>query len=133
MSEVTVIGAGYVGLVTSGCLAELGHRVTCLEINTDRVERLRRGELPIYEPELDELVQRHAAAGNLTFSDNYAAAIPDAQFAFVAVNTPPLADGSANTEYVFAAMKSVMEHATTGLTVVIKSTVPVGTGDKIEA
>jgi len=133
MSEITVIGAGYVGLVTASCLAELGHRVTCLEINPERVAALRRGELPIYEPGLDELVLKHAQCGNLTFSTDYAESIPGARFVFIAVNTPPLADGSANTDYVFASVKSALEYATAATTLVIKSTVPVSTGDQVAA
>src|SRR5688500_3009604 len=120
MRKITVIGAGYVGLVTGSCLAELGHCVTCLEINPERLSSLRHGELPIYEPGLAELVATHTSNGRLRFSDDYEAVIPSSDFVFVAVNTPQKEDGSANTEYVFAAVRALLEYARPGLRLVVK-------------
>jgi UDPglucose 6-dehydrogenase len=131
VGNVCVIGAGYVGLVTSAGLAELGHRVVVLETDASRLEALGRHQLPIHEPGLDELVERHAARGRLTFSGSYAASIPDADFIFIAVNTPPKPSGEADTAYVMAAVASLLPHARPGQVVITKSTVPVGTGDAI--
>src|SRR5215207_5648255 len=130
-AKIAVLGAGYVGLVTGACLAELGHVVTCVEIDPERLERLDRGEMPIYEPGLDKVVARNRAAGRLAFTADHEAAVRDASFAFVAVNTPPNLDGQADTSFVFTAARSVIAHAAPGLILVIKSTVPVGTGDAI--
>ena len=130
-ARIAVIGAGYVGLVTSACLANLGHAVTCVEIDPERLARLERGEVPIYEPGLDEIVTHNRLAGRLAFTADHAAAIQDAAFAFVAVNTPPGLDGQADTSFVFAAARAIIAHAAPGLVLVTKSTVPVGTGDTI--
>jgi UDPglucose 6-dehydrogenase len=130
-ANIGVIGAGYVGLVTSACLAELGHTVTCVEIDRDRLARLERGEMPIHEPGLDRLVERNRQAGRLAFSRDHSAALKDVEFAFVSVNTPPSADGQADVSFVFAAVRSILDHAGADVTVVTKSTVPVGTGDAI--
>ncbi len=128
---VAVIGAGYVGLVTGACLAELGHAVTCVEIDPGRLAQLERGELPIYEPGLDAIVARNRRAGRLAFTGDHVAALRESAFAFVAVNTPARVDGQANTSFVFAAVGSILAHAALGVTIVTKSTVPVGTGDAI--
>ena len=133
MSRIAVIGAGYVGLVTGVGLARLGHNIVTLEVDPNRLSRILRGQLPIHEPGLEEMVAEERAAGRLEFTDRYAAAIPSADFVFLAVNTPQRPDGEADTSFVFAAMRMVLEHARPGLTVVTKSTVPVGTGDAIEA
>jgi len=131
MAQISIIGAGYVGLVTGACLAQLGHEVTCLDIDPVRVSELRRGQIPIHEPGLDELFARQVGAGRLRFTDDYAATIPTSQFAFIAVNTPAGASGQADTSFVYAAARSILQHAPSGLTIVTKSTVPVGTGDAI--
>ena len=131
MSNVSVIGAGYVGLVTSACLAQLGHSVACLEIDRTRLSMLRRGKLPIHEPGLHQLIDDQRRAGRLIFTEDYSAAIPNSEFVFIAVNTPPKSDGHADTSFVFAAVRSVLEHAGPEATIVIKSAVPVGTGDDI--
>jgi UDPglucose 6-dehydrogenase len=131
MAQISIAGAGYVGLVTGACLAQLGHDVTCLEIEPTRLAELRRGVLPIYEPGLEALFARQTAAGRLRITDDYAAAIPSSQFAFIAVNTPACASGAADTRFVLAAARAIFEHASPGLTLVLKSTVPVGTGDAI--
>ena len=130
-AKIAVLGAGYVGLVTGACLADLGHGVTCVEIDPERLARLERGEVPIYEPGLDEVVARNREVGRLAFTADHAAAVRDAAFAFIAVNTPPDPDGQADTSFVCAAARSVIAHAAPGLIIVIKSTVPVRTGDAI--
>ncbi len=131
MANVCVIGAGYVGLVSGACLAELGHSVTCLEIDSKRLSSLQSAEVPFHEPGLSELVERHSRAERLRFTSEYSQAIPQAEYAFIAVNTPQGAEGRADTGFVFAAVRSVLEHATDMLVLVTKSTVPVGTGDEI--
>ncbi|MBI2953541.1 MAG: UDP-glucose/GDP-mannose dehydrogenase family protein [Chloroflexi bacterium] len=131
MAKIGVIGAGYVGLVTGACLAEFGHNVTCVEIDTARFSLLEQGELPIYEPELDELVARHRLTGRLSFASEFAPAIPASEFAFIAVQTPQGPDGGADTSFVFAAAQEILEHARPELIIVTKSTVPPGTGDRI--
>ncbi|HET7738478.1 MAG TPA: UDP-glucose/GDP-mannose dehydrogenase family protein, partial [Tepidiformaceae bacterium] len=133
MKRIVVIGAGYVGLVTGACLAALGHQVTCLEIDRGRLAKLRAGVTPFHEPGLDDLLQRCNTAGLLAFDDDYAAAIPAADFVFLAVNTPPGAGGHADTSFVFRAVESIAHHVRDDAIVVTKSTVPVGTGDRIEA
>jgi UDPglucose 6-dehydrogenase len=132
LSRISVVGAGYVGLVTAACLAELGHDVIGIEADRARLAMLHRGELPVYEPGLDELFAKHCAPGRLRFTGDYGAAIPQSDFVFVAVNTPSRPDGRADTSFVMTAVRSVLEHARPGLTIVTKSTVPVGTGDTIQ-
>jgi UDPglucose 6-dehydrogenase len=129
MKNITVIGAGYVGLVTGVCFADLGNRVVCVDINEKKVEGLRQGVLPIYEPGLEELVTRNVRAGRLSFTTSYAEALKETEFAFIAVGTPEGVDGEADLRYVALAARStaeVMEHP---IIIVNKSTVPVGTGD----
>jgi UDPglucose 6-dehydrogenase len=132
MSRITVIGAGYVGLVTGAGLAALGHDVFILENDRRRLDRLLEGVLPIYEPGLAETIAEARAGGRLAFGHDYATAIPTSDVVFIAVHTPPAADGQADLRFVMAAMASVLEHAQPGLTVVTKSTVPAGTGDRLE-
>ncbi|MBN1888845.1 MAG: UDP-glucose/GDP-mannose dehydrogenase family protein [Thermoflexales bacterium] len=129
MKNITVVGVGYVGLVTGTCFADLGNRVRCLDINSERIANLNRGILPIYEPGLEEVVGRNVRAGRLTFTTSYAEAIQDAEFAFIAVGTPAGVDGEADLQYVRAAAESIADVMDHSLIVVNKSTVPVGTGD----
>jgi UDPglucose 6-dehydrogenase len=131
MASISVIGAGYVGLVTAACLAELGHTVTGLEVDETRLAMLRRGELPIFEPGLGKLFAKHFGSGRLRFESDYAAAIPESEFVFVAVNTPCREDGSADTQFVTSAVRMVLAHARPGLIIILKSTVPVGTADEL--
>jgi UDPglucose 6-dehydrogenase len=135
--NVAVIGTGYVGLVTGACLADTGATVTCVDIDTEKVERLCRGEIPIFEPGLDELVMRNVAKGRLRFTTNLTEALRDAQVAFIAVGTPPGNDGSADLSQVLGVARSIgmalVHHATDYLVVVTKSTVPVGTAQKVWA
>lgn len=132
MSRISVIGAGYVGLVTGAGLAWLGHSVVLLESDRTRLARLANGHVPIHEPGLAELLANARDDGRLEFAGDYAAVIPSSDYAFLAVNTPAGPDGEADTRHVFAAVRMLLEHARPGLTVVTKSTVPVGTGDEIE-
>ncbi len=129
MRNIAVAGTGYVGLVTGTCFANLGNRVTCIDINEEKIEMLRRGEVPIYEPGLSELIQRNVRAGRLHFTTSYAEALQDAEFVFICVGTPSGVDGEADLRYVRMAAETIAETMTHPLIVVNKSTVPVGTGD----
>ena len=129
--RIAVIGTGYVGLVAGTCFAESGNTVTCVDIDEDKVQKLKDGQVPIYEPGLEELLRRNVADGRLHFTTNYEDAIPGAHAVFIAVGTPPDEDGSADLKYVLAAARSI-GNAMTGYTVVVdKSTVPVGTARKV--
>ncbi|MCY1665253.1 UDP-glucose dehydrogenase family protein [Rhizobium sp. SL86] len=131
--RITMIGAGYVGLVSGVCFADFGHEVTCVDNVAEKVEALRNGVIPIYEPGLDELVKSNVKAGRLTFTTDLAAAVADADVVFIAVGTPSRrGDGHADLSFVYAAAKEIA-HAMKGFTVIVtKSTVPVGTGDEVE-
>jgi UDPglucose 6-dehydrogenase len=131
--RIAVVGTGYVGLVTGTCFADSGNTVTCLDINADKIARLNRGEIPIYEPGLEELVVRSAKAGRLLFTTDTAAAILAAQVVFLAVGTPPSADGSADLSSLWKVVDSIAPHLDPEAVVVTKSTVPVGTCAGIEA
>jgi len=130
VAQLAVVGAGYVGLVTAACLAKLGHRVTCIEVDERKLLALRAGDLPIHEPGLAELVSEHIQDGRLQFTGDYAQ-ISGAEFVFIAVPTPSREDGSANTSYVQQAVESLIPYARRAMVIVIKSTVPVGTTDGI--
>ncbi|MBN1955486.1 MAG: UDP-glucose/GDP-mannose dehydrogenase family protein [Anaerolineae bacterium] len=129
MRNIAVIGVGYVGLVTGACFADLGNRIVCLDINAEKIARLKEGEMPIYEPGLEELVERNVKAGRLFFTTSYAEALQEAEFAFIAVGTPEGVDGEADLQYVRMAAESIAEVLDHPLVIVNKSTVPVGTGD----
>lgn len=129
MRRITVLGVGYVGLVTGACFADLGNQVICLDVIPEKIEKLQRGEMPIYEPGLEEMVQRNAAAGRLEFTTNYAEAIPNAEFIFVAVGTPSGVDGEADLKYIRNAVEHIALHLNNYAIIVNRSTVPVGTGD----
>ncbi len=129
MKDICVIGVGYVGLVTAACFADLGNRVVGLDINEERIAGLERGEMPIYEPGLKELVTRNMQAGRLTFTTSYPEALKDAEFVFIAVGTPSGVDGEADLRYVEASAISIAQHMQAPLIIINKSTVPVGTGD----
>jgi len=129
--KIAVIGTGYVGLVSGAGFADFGHDVTCVDIDSNRVEALRRGEIPIHEPGLPELVRRNAQLGRLKFTTSTAEAVPGSLIVFIAVGTPSAADGSADMSYVYEAAKNI-GRAINGFTVVVdKSTVPIGTADKV--
>ncbi len=129
--KVCVVGTGYVGLVTGACLAETGATVVCADIDAAKVARLQQGEIPIFEPGLEELVARNTAAGRLSFSSDPAAAVSDARVVFVAVGTPQRADSGANLSAVDAVAKAVADNAKQELVLVLKSTVPVGTNARV--
>jgi UDPglucose 6-dehydrogenase len=129
MKQICVVGVGYVGLVTAACFSDLGNRVIALDISEEKIAGLKRGEMPIYEPGLEELVQRNVAAGRLTFTTSYSEGLDGTEFAFIAVGTPSGVDGEADLRYVAASTRSIAEHMTSPLIIINKSTVPVGTGD----
>ena len=131
--KVTVFGAGYVGLVTGACLAEMGNHVLCVDVDPRKIDMLKRGEVPIHEPGLDTMIQRNAAAGRLQFTTDAAAAVAHGTMQFVGVGTPPDEDGSADMQYVLAVARTIGQHMTDYKVVVDKSTVPVGTADKVHA
>ena len=132
--KIVVIGTGYVGLVSGTCFSEFGFDVTCVDKDADKITRLTRGEIPIYEPGLDELVRRNVEAGRLQFTTDLAAHVPLADVIFIAVGTPTRrGDGHADLTYVFAAAEEVAENLSGYSVVVTKSTVPVGTGRRVEA
>ena len=131
--RVTVFGTGYVGLVTGTCLAEVGHQVLCVDIDQAKVEGLRQGVIPIYEPGLEDMVLANHASGRLDFGIDAAAAIEHGEILFIAVGTPPDEDGSADLQYVLAVARSIGESLSRRVVVVNKSTVPVGTADKVRA
>ena len=128
-----MIGSGYVGLVSGACFADFGHHVTCVDKDAGKIEALRAGEIPIFEPGLDELVARNADSGRLEFALELAEAMSGADAVFIAVGTPSRrGDGHADLSYVYAAAKEMAAHLQPGAVVVTKSTVPVGTGDEVE-
>lgn len=129
--NVTVVGTGYVGLVVGACLAETGNDVTCADLDQGKIDGLKRNVLPIYEPGLEEYVERNQAAGRLVFTTDTATAIASAEVIFIAVGTPPDEDGSADLKHVLAVADQIGRHATREVVVVTKSTVPVGTADKV--
>ncbi len=131
--RIAVIGSGYVGLVAGTCFAESGNTVTCIDIDEKKIDGLRNGVVPIFEPGLEELVKRNVRDGRLHFTTDYSEGMKDAQVAFIAVGTPPGEDGGADVKYVLAAAESIAKHMTGYTVVVDKSTVPVGTALKVQA
>lgn len=129
MAKLCVIGTGYVGLVTGTCFADLGHRVTCLDIDENRIHRLKNGVMPIYEPGLKQIVDQNVEAGRLDFTTSYPEALKGSEFAFIAVGTPSSEDGEADMQYVKSAATSIAKNLDHPTIIVNKSTVPVGTGD----
>jgi UDPglucose 6-dehydrogenase len=129
MRNISVIGVGYVGLVTAACFSDLGNQVIALDVDEKRVAGLKRGEMPIYEPGLEELVKRNVAAGRLNFTTSYKDALKDSEFVFICVGTPSGVDGEADLKYVESAARSIAENMVAPVIVINKSTVPVGTGD----
>ncbi len=129
--KISVIGTGYVGLVSGACFAQMGNRVTCVDIDQRKIENLSKGIIPIYEPGLEAMVLENYARGTLRFTTDIAEAIASTDVAFIAVGTPMGEDGSADLQYVLAVAKSIGEHMSRYMVVVDKSTVPVGTGEKV--
>jgi UDPglucose 6-dehydrogenase len=133
MSRIAIIGTGYVGLVSGACLADFGNRVICVDVDSRKIERLRRGEIPIFEPGLEDVVSRNVAAGRLSFNLDLTPAIETSEVIFIAVGTPPAEDGSADLRHVEEAARGI-GRAMNGFKVIVdKSTVPVGTGRKVAA
>jgi UDPglucose 6-dehydrogenase len=131
--KITVIGTGYVGLVTGTCLAEVGNEVLCLDVDERKIGILQSGGIPIYEPGLDDMVKRNVAAGRLVFTTDVKAAVDFGEIQFIAVGTPPDEDGSADLQYVVSAARNIGRHMSSFKLVVDKSTVPVGTADRVKA
>jgi UDPglucose 6-dehydrogenase len=129
--HIAVIGTGYVGLVTGACFAEFGVDVTCVDVDADKIQRLESGIMPIYEPGLEQLVTKNSQAGRLRFTTNVQEAVEQALVIFLAVGTPPLSDGSPDLSFVESAAFSVAEHMNGYKVIVTKSTVPIGTGERI--
>ncbi len=131
--RITMIGAGYVGLVSGACFADFGHFVTCMDLNTDKIDALNRGVMPIFEPGLDDLVAKNARDGRLVFSSDLSTAIKGADAIFIAVGTPSRrGDGHADLSFVYAAARDIAAETDGKAIIVTKSTVPVGTGDEVE-
>jgi len=129
--KVTIYGSGYVGLVTGACLAQVGNDVLCVDVDEDKINRLNNGEIPIYEPGLDDMVHENAKAGRLNFTTDAKEGVEHGLFQFIAVGTPPDEDGSADLQYVLAVAETIGNHMTDYRVIIDKSTVPVGTADKV--
>ena len=129
--NVTVVGTGYVGLVTGACLADAGNTVFCLDLNAEKIAALNAGKIPIFEPGLEPIVRRNREAGRLRFSTDVAASVAHGELQLIAVNTPPGEDGSADLQHVLAAAEAIAKHMKSWKLIVTKSTVPVGTADRI--
>ena len=129
--KITIIGSGYVGLVTGACLAELGNNVLCLDVDTSKVSQLNSGLLPIYEPDLDQLIERNTKAGRMAFTTDVEKSVAHGDIQFIAVGTPPDADSRADLQFVLAASRNIAKHMSSFKVIVNKSTVPVGTADKV--
>jgi UDPglucose 6-dehydrogenase len=131
--NITIVGTGYVGLVTGACLADAGNSVLCLDLNPQKIAELNAGRIPIFEPGLEAIVKRNREAGRLVFGTDVAASVAHAELQMLAVGTPPGEDGSADLQHVLAAARAIGRHMSAGKVIVTKSTVPVGTADKVKA
>ena len=131
--NISIVGTGYVGLVSGTCFSEMGNHVWCIDIDQKKIDSLKAGKIPIYEPGLEAMVLRNHKDGRLEFTTDYAEAVPSSDICFIAVGTPPGEDGSADTRYVLAAAESIARHMAGYTIVVDKSTVPVGTSEKVRA
>jgi len=131
--RLTIFGSGYVGLVTGACMAEMGNHVVCVDVDADKIARLNNGEVPIYEPGLDAYIERNVEAGRLEFTTDVQKGVDHGLFQFISVGTPPDEDGSADLKHVVAVAHSIGEHMNEYRIIVDKSTVPVGTADKVKA
>ena len=130
--NISVAGTGYVGLVAGVCFAEKGHDVTCVDIDKNKIELMKSGVSPIYEEGLEELMRKYYAAGRLHYTTDYASAYRNADAIFIGVGTPELPDGSANLSYIASVARQIAESVEQDCLVVVKSTVPIGTNDKVE-
>src|SRR3954464_1874979 len=131
--RVTIFGSGYVGLVTGACLADAGNHVVCVDVDQGKIERLNRGEIPIHEPGLDGIIKRNSEAGRIEFTTDAVKGVEHGLFQLIAVGTPPDEDGSADLRYVLSAARTIATHMNRYAVVITKSTVPVGTADKVRA
>ncbi|HWR73040.1 MAG TPA: nucleotide sugar dehydrogenase, partial [Nitrospirota bacterium] len=131
--KISVIGTGYVGLVTGTCLAESGNDVVCMDIDASKIDALNSGQVPIYEPGLEELIKRNTAHGRLLFTTDMANAVKTSDLIFIAVGTPPGEDGSADLKHVLGAAREIGARMNGHKIIINKSTVPVGTGDRVRA
>ncbi|MBX9917440.1 MAG: UDP-glucose/GDP-mannose dehydrogenase family protein [Nitrosomonas sp.] len=131
--KLSIFGTGYVGLVTGACLADVGHKVVCIDVDQTKIDNLKKGVLPIWESGLDAIVERNVNAGRLQFTTNVATAIQHAEIQFIAVGTPPDEDGSADLQYVLSVAESIARNMQSYKIIINKSTVPVGTADKVQA
>ncbi|MCW4150583.1 UDP-glucose/GDP-mannose dehydrogenase family protein [Halomonas sp. 18H] len=131
--HISVFGTGYVGLVAGACLADVGHQVTCMDVNAERIAQLNAGEVPIFEPGLSNIVAHNVDAGRLSFTTNAEQAVRDGELVFIAVGTPPDEDGSADLRYVLDVARTIGQHMNDYKLVIDKSTVPVGTAEKVHA
>lgn len=129
--KIAIVGTGYVGLVTGTCFAEMGNNVTCIDIDSKKIERLNNGQSVIYEPGLEEMMKRNISEKRLSFSNSFEDSIPGSDICFIAVGTPPLEDGSADVSCVFSAAKSIAKNMNRPMVIVDKSTVPIGTGFEV--
>lgn len=132
MYKVVVAGTGYVGLVAGVCFAEKGQKVICVDVDEDKINQMKQGKSPIYEENLEELMKKNYTAGRLDYTTNYRTAYKDADFIFIGVGTPERKDGSANLDYVYTVAKQIAESVEKDCIIVLKSTVPIGTNDKLE-
>ncbi|MBT4837540.1 MAG: UDP-glucose/GDP-mannose dehydrogenase family protein [Methylococcales bacterium] len=130
--KITIFGSGYVGLVTGACFSDMGNEVLCIDIDANKIEQLNRGEIPIFEPGLDTIIHDNMKAGRIKFSTNIEEGVNHGLYQFIAVGTPPDEDGSADLQYVLAVASSIGEHMTDYKVIIDKSTVPVGTADKVK-
>ncbi|MDI6005211.1 UDP-glucose 6-dehydrogenase, partial [Cobetia pacifica] len=131
--KITIFGSGYVGLVTGTCLADVGHDVVCMDVDAAKIELLKQGEIPIYEPGLESMLLRNVEAGRLSFTTDAREAVAHGVLQFIAVGTPPDEDGSADLKYVLAVAESIGEYMDDYKVIIDKSTVPVGTADRVHA
>lgn len=131
-NNISVIGTGYVGLVSGACLSEFGMNVICMDKDADKIEKLKKGEIPIYEPGLHEIVKKNVDSGRLSFTTDFKSAVVNSQVIFIAVGTPALEDGSADLQYVLSAAEEIADYMDDYKIIVDKSTVPVGTGKKVK-
>ena len=131
--RVAVVGSGYVGLVAGACLAETGNDVVCCDVDEKKIARLKANDVPIYEPGLEPLIRRNQTEGRLGFTTDVGGAVERSRVVFIAVGTPPGEDGSADLQYVLDVARTIGRHMNTPKVVITKSTVPVGTADKVRA
>ena len=131
--KIAIVGTGYVGLVTGTCFAEMGVDVTCVDVQKEKIENLKKGIIPIYEPGLENMVHRNHEAGRLNFTTDLTEVLDDVEIVFSAVGTPPDEDGSADLKYVIEVARTIGHHMNKYVLVVTKSTVPLGTAQKVKA